>query len=643
MAAQPLKDKVPPPPRPATGAGGGAGSRAKWVPFAIMALAALVYSNALANGFTNFDDDFYILKNPFLRDFSWEGLKAIFTSFYTANYHPLTTLTYWIEFHFAGLNPFPYHLLNVALHIANTWLVYKLVQQLSGKQVTAIVVSVLFAIHPMHVESVAWISERKDVLYTCFYLLALIAYTRPGSEGSKTTNYIYTTIFFLLALLSKSAAVTLPVLLVAIDIYKGKKVGVQSLLAKAPLFILAFTFGIVAIMSQKEAGALRHLAEMHTLTERFFFIAYGLASYFVRLVAPLQLSAMHNYPIANGGLLPWVVYASLPFLALLGWLAYRWKAYRREVIFGLSFFIITISVMLQVVAVGSALTSERYTYVPYIGLFYIIGQYIANVIDGNQRSLVIGLGAAATVLFCGLSWARIGVWKDGYTLFADVIEKNPDYYFGYWMRGNLNNGDGRAEAAIQDYSDAIRLNPGFEDLYYDRGHAFMDANNPQAAIKDYNQAISINPKMAEALNDRGWAYYKAGKKDVAVADINQSLVINPSLAEAYNNRGSIYYEAGDMAAALPEFNKAIQVKPDFEMAYLNRAALKANAKDFRGAMDDYNLLEGLRPGDNTIYYNRGLVKMNLNDRNGACEDWSKAAGMGNNMAGELLNKFCSGK
>ncbi len=216
-----------------------------WTPIAIAAFTALLYLHSLPNNFTVFDDDVYIINNPFLKDFSARGIWAIVTSFYSSNYHPFTTLTWFFEYNLFGLNPLPFHLVNTALHVLNTWLVYKLAANLSGRQVTAAVVALLFGVHPMHVESVAWISERKDVLYAAFYLSSLLVYLRYTAQGYRQKDYVGTLLLFGASLLSKSAAVTLPVLLLAIDIYKGRKMDARAITEKIPFFVLSVVFGII--------------------------------------------------------------------------------------------------------------------------------------------------------------------------------------------------------------------------------------------------------------------------------------------------------------------------------------------------------------------------------------------------------------
>ena len=217
----------------------------------------------------------------------------IFTIFYSANYHPFTTFCWALLFRFFGTDPLPYHLLNVLLHLLNTWLVFKITEGLSGRRITAIVVSILFAIHPMHVESVAWISELKDVLYSAFYLSSLLAYLHYLRNGFHKKFYVAAILFFLFSLFSKSAAVTLPVLLIAIDIYTGRKINARSLSDKIPFFLLALLFGILNLRAQ----GIANLSPYFGYVNRIFLFTGGLSVYFIKsaVTLPVLLIAIDIY------------------------------------------------------------------------------------------------------------------------------------------------------------------------------------------------------------------------------------------------------------------------------------------------------------------------------------------------------------
>ena len=622
----------------------------KWAPLAIILVTALIFSNALQNGLTSFDDDFYILKNPFLRDFSWHGITAIFSSYYQSNYHPLTTLTYLVEFHFFGLNPLPYHLLNVLLHLLNTWLVFKCCESLSGNRITPIVVSILFAIHPMHVESVAWVSERKDVLYAAFYLLSLLTYLRYLDEGLTVKNYTWTLLLFTASLLCKSAAVTLPVLLIAIDVYKGRGVNKKTIAEKIPFLLLSLVFGMINIFAQKAGGPVNILFDYYGVINGIFLFTSGIALYFIRAIVPFSLSAMHYFPYIHGTGLPWEYYLSLPFLALVTWLVIRLKKsspLRKEIIFGIFFFFITVSVMLQFVSVGSALTAERYTYIPYIGLFYIAGQWIATVITKKQyTTTVIGIFCLITVIYSIQTFNRIGIWKDDEILLTDVIEKNPgilDVNYIYLLRGDSRINTHNLKGALDDFTQAISMTPQFTfagTAWFGRGHVNEELGDLKAALSDYNNAILLSPKLAEAYNGRGWGYFRSGDVKAAMQDYNTAISLKPGYAEAYNNRGWAYNNTGDLKSAMQDYDKAISLDPVFEKPYFNRAAIEAYSGDYGAAINDYDYLIKLHPDDNTAYYYRGLARMNQKNTTGACEDWRRSAELGNPKASQMIQQYC---
>jgi len=648
----------------------------QWALPAVLLFTILIYSHALQNGLISCDDNEYITKNPFLRDFSWVGIKAIFSTFYDCNYHPLTMLTFLIEYTLAGLNPMPYHAFSIFVHVLNTWLVFKLVEQLSGKEVTALVVCILFAVHPMHVESVVWASETKDMLFGLFYLSSLLVYTRYISSGFKTGLYIFSALLFLLALLSKSAAVTLPVLLIAVDLYRNRKASFKLIFEKIPFFLLSLLFGILNLIAQQ--GAMGDMSSTYNIVSRLFLFSGSLAFYLVKLVAPFQLSLYHFFPGTDHGLLPWLFYASVPFLLLVLWLITRKNAYRREITFGVSYFLITISIMLQLIPVGSAFASERYTYIPYIGMFYILGQWIADTGINKYRNIVTGVFGLIVVVFTIQTWQRIGIWKDDDTLFGDIIKKDTPHAYSMSLalfeEGKKKKENGDMQGALQDFSGSILFCPKYENAWFNRaliyyslgdfrpaiadytkvaaldpkmamiynyrGWAYFQAGINDSAILDYNMAILLDSTNAEAYNNRGWIAYGRGNKQLAMKDYNKALLINPKFSGAFNNRGWAYYESGDTQSAISDYYKAISYDNHNSLAYSNLAAIKVNAGDLEGAIADYDSLIKLNPNDNSVYNTLGYVRLNQKDTSGACTDWKKAAELGNINAAQMVKQFC---
>jgi len=617
----------------------------RWAPLPIVIFTAFIYSNALKNGITYFDDDYYILQNPYIRDLSLHGLKNIFTTFYSSNYHPLTTLCWALLFKFFGTEPLPYHLLNLLLHLLNIFLVFRITERLSGQRVSAIIVSLLFAVHPLHVESVAWISELKDVLYAAFYLSSLLAYLHFLQSGYRTKFYIIALLLFITSLFSKSAAVTLPVLLIVVDIYKGRRISVRSVVEKIPFFLFALLFGILNLHAQ----GISNLSTYFGYVNRMFLFTSGLAFYIVKLVAPFGLCLEHYFPILHGKALPWEYYASVPFLLLAAWFVTRPSAHKKEIVFGVAFFLITISVMLQIIPVGAALVSERYTYIPYIGLFYIIGQFMAIFVKKERwGNIVTGAFAATIILFSVLTWQRVNIWKNSDTLFSDVIEKNPgngNVCFVLWSWGNAKTHKGDFRDAVEYYTQSLLYNPKFDRAYCSRGEVYDAAGNPKAAIQDYDSAIHLSPEVSDPYTDRGWARYESGDTQSAMHDYDKALKLDAynyldKHAETYNDRGWAFYGIGDTQAAFRDFNEAISLNPYFSRPYFNIATIQSNKGDINGAIEDYNKVLDHAPRDQAALCLRGLARFKLKQNNGACDDWNKAADLGNDWALQMLRQYC---
>ncbi len=553
-----------------------AGFILKWAPWIILLITGAVYSKSLSCAFTNFDDDSFILKNEQIRDFSVDGLKTIFTSVKAGKYQPLTNFSFALEYYFFGYNSLVVHLANLLLHAASTLLVFRIAERLSSSRITAIVTSLLFAIHPMHVEEVAWASERKDTLYAFFYLLAMNAYLVYSVSGYKLKYYAAAFALFAAALLAKSEAVTLPLLLIIIDFYKGRKTDRKAILEKVPMLLLSGVILFVSFLStQAEGGLGEGSISVYGWVNRIFLFTAVPAFYIVKLFLPVNLSAMHYYPDMHNGMFPWVYYASLPFLILVVWFVFRKSRFRKELLFGSAFFAGAICIMPQLVSVGPALTPERYSYIPYVGFFYIGGQWITRYGTGKWRTLLYGAFGVIVLVFSIMSWKRVEAWSDSETLLTDVLEKNKDIAdcsFFYWLRGNARIQDGNVKEAIEDYTTALQQFPGY--------------------------------------------------------------------SEAYANRGAAYFKAGDFSAAIRDYDKAIKIKPGNSRNYYNRAAGKATTGDFSGALDDYNRFLQMQPNDAGAYADRGMVKVSMKDTVGACLDWKKSAQLGNETAAKIAAQVC---
>ncbi|MFI5195659.1 MAG: tetratricopeptide repeat protein [Chitinophagales bacterium] len=528
----------------------------KLAPIVILIITAFIFSRAALSDFTSFDDDNFILKNPLVQDSSPEGILKIFTTFSNGKYQPFTTLTFALQYRFFGFNPFVFHLTNIILHLLSTFIVFKIAEKLSGNRITAVVVALLFGIHPMHVEEVAWASELKDMLYAFFYVFAMLVYLRYMETGYRIKYYLAVFLLFIVSLFSKPEASTLPLVMLIIDVYKSRKITLKVILEKIPLLVFSVVIFTLGFLSMQADGAIRQLSGTYGFINRMFLFTTVPAFYIVKLIAPFHLAAIHYYPELRSGLLPFMYYLSLPFMLVIAWLVVRRSSFRKEILFGASFFLVTICVMPQIINGGLSLTPERYSYLPYFGFFYIIGQWIATIGIERWTKPVISVFCGFVFIFCVLTWLRIAVWKNDNTLFTDICEKNADIadcsYF-YWLNGN-----------------------------YEVKH-----ENLSGALKDYTRAIAQHPNYPEAYANRGAAYFQSGDLYAAIADYSQAIRYKPNYAMYYYNRASARATFNDFNGALADYNLFLKMEPRNNTAYTDRGMVRLNLKDSTGACEDW--------------------------------------------------------
>ena len=542
----------------------------------ILVLTFIIYIPALNAGFVNWDDPDYVGENNFLiRDLG--NLPALFNLNNTVqgNYHPLTMTSLAINFAISQDAAWSYHLFNLIFHLINCFLVYRLALLLSRNSLVAFATSLLFGIHPLHVESVAWVTERKDVLYALFFIAGHISFTKYVDTGSKK-QYWLTLVFVILSLLSKPAAVIFPVSLLCIDFLRSRKLSFTLLTEKIPFLIPAIILGVITMTAQKNVGATGE--EYFGLAKNILFGFYGIMMYFVKMIVPYQLSAFYPFPPINEPL-PVPYYLGVVFTILLVVIAYfAWKKYR-FVTFGIAFYIINLLLVLQVFSVGSAVIAERYTYVPYIGLFFIAGHLLSRYAKGNLVKAYAIITPVA-LIFCVLSFLQSRTWKSGETLWDNVI-KNQPCSRAYSARATLFRRD--ANKLKDDAAADLDKN-----LKAAADQKIADANkNYRRAIDYYTHAIRLNAIDQESYNNRANIYMDLNSFDSALIDYKESIRIKPDYYVALDNIGAMYARRGMYDSALVYFTRAIQTKPDYKPVYNNRAIVYLNTNRFQLAIKDW--------------------------------------------------------
>ncbi len=450
-------------------------------------------SPCLKNGFINWDETEYITRNPRIRTLSPEGVKAIFTSSDLKMYSPLATLSYALNYRAAGLAPRAYHATDLVLHLLNTALVLLLARLLLADVWAAFFIALLFGIHPAHVESVAWAAERKDLLYSFFYLAALAAYALRF-RGMKT--YFLTLLLFLGALFSKPMAVTLPLALLLVDYLKDVTPGRRLWLEKLPFFFFSALFAFAAMPA---SGAALGLGWGRRLLLPF----YNLGFYVYTLLWPFDLSAM--YVFAPGGRPAYLLLAA----AALAGIFLVWKYFRRdkEVVFGAAFFAVMLLPVLQFFPFGPVVSADRYTYLSSIGVFFIAA-VCARRLWRRPLAPALRWAAAACAVAAVLTLAvaarlRCGVWKDGISLWSDTLRKQPaagsalvNLCGAYVQAGR----DAEAESCL---AGAIVRYPGNDDNYYNLGYLYARKGEYGRAEEYFARTLRITPCHAPALNNLG--------------------------------------------------------------------------------------------------------------------------------------------
>ena len=543
--------------------------------FLAMVITAVCFSPMLQNGFTNWDDFDYVTNNPLLRGPDWSG---IWSKPLVGNYHPLTASTLAINYQISQLDPSSYLFTNYLLHLLNTGLVFYFIWLLSGKKAwVAFLTALVFGIHPMHVESVAWVSERKDVLYTFFILLAMLQYWKyTGTQQKK--NYWLCVFFFLLSLLSKPAAIIFPFVFLLLDYWKGRPLDKKLLTEKIPFFLLSIIFAIVTLKIQSQSAIVA--LDAYPVWTRPLFGAYVLMVYLFRFIFPYPLSTFHPYPPSNN--LGVEVYLAPLFVAAL--LAFIWyKRKNRLVVFSLLFFIVNLLLVLQIISIGSSLVSERYTYVPYIGLAFLAGMLLTRVQTNFSKPVLWGLPIVLTIVFGYMSFQRTKVWKDSSSLWGDVIQKYPNAVLPRTNRANYNivaaldpankdRADSLYKQALEDCNIALINKPGDIAAYENRQNVYLNQGKDKEAMDDANALIKIAPDNRTGYFTRGAIYMRRNEPDKALADFNKYISINPNVDFVYGYRGILllnYFQKHKEAMA--DFTKAIAINPEPGYYYYNRS------------------------------------------------------------------------
>ena len=584
-----------------------------------------LYAQVIGHQFITLDDPTYIQENPMVnRGVTLAGLAWAFTTFHAANWHPLTWISHMIDCQLFGMNAGHQLLVNALIHVANTLLVFWFLLRTTHARWPSALVAALFALHPVHVESVAWASERKDTLSTFFGLLSLIAYSRYA-EAPAISRYIWVAVTLALGLLAKPMLVTWPLVMLLLDYWPLGRVNGQParrslggggwpvvrglVVEKIPLFALAAASAVMTLIAQSREGAVRTLGH-EAITLRLSNALVSYAKYLLLTFWPNDLAVY--YPFA--GIPAWQIIGAASLLIGITVFCVSQRRIRPYLMVGWLWFLGTLVPVIGIVQVGGQIMADRYFYIPSIGLLMALVFGLADIAKSWRVGPLLSAGAAAAVLLilATLTNAQIQRWHDSFTLFEHTlavtppnlrIEHNlglalglgdrydeaaahfekalqidPNFYDGLVVMGVTRAHQGRLPEAIEYFRTAIRSQPDVPKARVQLAHALWNENGDEAALEEMRRASQLAPKDADIRADFGLALAMVGTIPEAIEQLHEALRLNPNSAETHNNLGLALLASGKARESIPEFEVALRLKPELKGAADNLHRAQAQLK-----------------------------------------------------------------
>jgi protein O-mannosyl-transferase len=588
------------------------GKHQLWAILFIFASILVFYWPVFQLAFTNFDDQRYITENPQLHS-SFKNAVYFFAHFFDGHYHPLTMLSLMLDYSLGVSDTFFFHLHNFILHVLNAILVFLFVQKLTRNSFLGLLTALLWSLSPMSVESVAWVSERKNLLYVLFYLLSLLAYLEYKNQGHKK-YYFLCLLAFLFSCLSKAQAITLPLILILIDFYIDGFVFKWSVVKnKLSFFVIAILFGIVAQLAQQSFWPDLH--SDYSMMGRLAFSAMAFSSYLFKLLAPFNLSAIYPYPVEAGQSVPAIYYLFFaPVFLFLFFLFYKIKK-NRALTFSLLFFGINIFFLLKIngIPYGDYYMADRYSYLASIGIYFLLAFFFFKLMQSKKKfQYWLIFGMACYLLFFGLKTReQTKVWQNGASLWQNVLEQYPDLYQAWNDLGNAEANEGNKTNAMKAYAKTIEINPQEAAAYNNRATLHARLGEFEAALPDFNKAISLKEDYTEAYINRAMLYERSGQWRRAIEDYKKVTRIRPGFVLAYLNLSKVYQALGQQTEALKAVRKAIDLQPNLAQAYFERASILMAMKDFEAALKSLDKAEDLGLNNTQLNLNKGIILYQL--------------------------------
>jgi len=603
---------------------------------AFLAIAILfAYFKVSGYGFINLDDHLYVVQNSHVQSgISLENIKWSLTSTRASNWHPLTWISLMLDYQVFGLKPGAYHMMNVLFHVANALLLFLALRRMTGALWQSAFVAALFALHPLHVESVAWISERKDVLCTFFGMLTLWAYA-GYVENRKMKSYFLVLLLFTLGLMSKPMLVTLPFVLLLMDYWPLGRIRLEEtgfkkhlsstiplILEKLPLLILAAASSVMTIIAQKAGGAIAstEIIPMRTRTANAL-VSY--VTYLWKAIWPLGLTIFYPYlktiPL-------WQVLGAGLLIVLITLVVIMNIRERPYLAVGWFWYLGTLVPVIGIVQVGSQAMADRYTYIPLIGIFIMVAWGIPELISRMHRArATLAMSSIAIVLILMvITRIQTGYWKDNMTLCRHALDVTRNNYMAHNSLALTLDEKGKTGEAVKHYVEALKIKPDYVDAHVNLGLDLLDQGKISEAIKHFKEALRINPDCLEAEVNLGAALSRLGRFEEAIKHYLKAERMTPYSADIQNNLGVALAREGNLDEAITHFKKALEIRPNNKEAQKNLKKVMAARTRLDKAIEKTIKLLGKEPGNITLHNRLGDLYRARGKQGQAIEQYQKA-------------------
>lgn len=596
----------------------------EWAFLVAVLLTIIAYSLFFSYGYISWDDPEMVFKNADVQNFK---IKAFFQKAYVGNYIPVTMLAHSIIWQVFGEAAGWHHAMALLLHITNAWLVLQLGRKLFQTQTAAFLGAGIFLLHPTQLESIGWIGEFKTPVYSFFFLLSLLSYLN-SSSAYKNKSFYFSLLFFALSLLSKPSAVTLPAILLVIDLLQKQKTIRQIIIGLLPFIALATVFSYVNLETQTKAQFINQ-AHAFPHWQRVLFAGFALLKYLGLFLAPVQLSVIYPYPFAGTAVM---VTGALAVLLLLLVIGFAIKKKHINVLLALAMVVINLLPVLQFIPFGEVLYADRYLYLPLIGFGWLLGLGFERLKLPTQA-----VAMPLLIVLCFLSFMRSKAWSSALNLYENVLAHSPNSFVALNSAGvecMQTNADDKANFY---FSTAISDNPRNYKGFYNRGLLRLKTGNPAEAIADFNASIALY-EYSKAYAGRAAAYCQLQDFSKAKQDAEYAVGLDANQSKALFILGECYNAMNQLQTAISYYNQAIAVQVNEPDYYFKRAIAYGKLQQFTACISDLEVCLYLNPSYYEAYYWRGVAKVNL-QQNG-CSDFERAAKHNVQQAVSAYYKYC---